>query len=348
MPRVRIQESSEEDEPELSPSDKIRAQSNVSDETQEGFYEDDPDEEMPNAEESASEEEVEVEVEMEEDEDVDEQDNHDASDGQRTNQINGNNRHIAYDSEGEEDSDDDDDDEDNMTLSERLAKMRAKKHEPQVNGHTKIEDELDEDDYEEEEEAPIRSFSRLSKSNRRKRKVEASGVDRIENARKKAHVSDTDDYDDEDEPLSHKLQRMSKSEPKLECKLEDDDLYDKQDDIPLAEIGRRRAKARARARAKKSSRKETVSKKGRSTKPTKTKRVKNEDEDKKGKKYEKPGQRRDTPLENDPARLFYESMYREKIRLGKKSTMAEVWMLRHGLLDDATAKKVLRGIEKSR
>lgn len=57
-------------------------------------------------------------------------------------------------------------------------------------------------------------------------------------------------------------------------------------------------------------------------------------------KFELPGQRRDAPPGNDPLRLFYESMYHERMRLGKPSSLAETWMLHHGLLDAKTAVKV--------
>jgi hypothetical protein len=57
-------------------------------------------------------------------------------------------------------------------------------------------------------------------------------------------------------------------------------------------------------------------------------------------KFELPGQRKETPATNDPMRLFYESMYHERIKLKNPSFLAETWMLHNGLLPLAVAKKV--------
>jgi hypothetical protein len=57
-------------------------------------------------------------------------------------------------------------------------------------------------------------------------------------------------------------------------------------------------------------------------------------------KFELPGQRRETPGKSEPLRLFYETMYKERIDLGKPSELAETWMLHHGLLDPKLAAKV--------
>jgi hypothetical protein len=45
------------------------------------------------------------------------------------------------------------------------------------------------------------------------------------------------------------------------------------------------------------------------------------------------GQKRDTPDEADPLRKFYASLRKQN----PKSVMAEVWLMEHGLLEDAQA-----------
>ena len=49
--------------------------------------------------------------------------------------------------------------------------------------------------------------------------------------------------------------------------------------------------------------------------------------------YELHGQKRDAPDETDPLRKFYASLRRQN----PKSVMAEVWLMEHGLLEDAEA-----------
>lgn len=63
-------------------------------------------------------------------------------------------------------------------------------------------------------------------------------------------------------------------------------------------------------------------------------------------KFELPGQRREVPATNDPLRLFYESMYKERLTMGKPSALAETWMMHHGLLDAKTASKVFASRRK--
>jgi hypothetical protein len=57
-------------------------------------------------------------------------------------------------------------------------------------------------------------------------------------------------------------------------------------------------------------------------------------------KFELPGQRREVPGKSEPLRLFYETMYKERIDLGKPSELAETWMLHHGLLEPKMAARV--------
>ena len=49
--------------------------------------------------------------------------------------------------------------------------------------------------------------------------------------------------------------------------------------------------------------------------------------------YELHGQKRDAPDETDPLRKFYASLRQQN----PKSVMAEVWLMEHGLLEDAEA-----------
>lgn len=79
-----------------------------------------------------------------------------------------------------------------------------------------------------------------------------------------------------------------------------------------------------------------------STKPPvkRTPKVK-KDDDIPTKKFELPGQRKETPPDNDPSRLFYQSMYHEKKSLGKQSQIADVWMVRNGLLESEIAQRIM-------
>ena len=53
------------------------------------------------------------------------------------------------------------------------------------------------------------------------------------------------------------------------------------------------------------------------------------------KEYDLHGQKRDTPDEADPLRKFYLSLRKQN----PKSVMAEVWLMEHGLLEDAEAQR---------
>lgn len=55
------------------------------------------------------------------------------------------------------------------------------------------------------------------------------------------------------------------------------------------------------------------------------------------KKFDLPGQIRESPEENEPLRVFYESLYNQR----PESDMAQIWMMEHGLLDEDEARKVL-------
>lgn len=181
------------------------------------------------------------------------------------------------------------------------------------------------------------------------------------------YEDDSDDDSDDNVPLVNQLQRRAPLPP---TSSEGDD-EDSDDDIPLVRVVTRTprppakkrvsktmsakpAKPRkpkatkakmepieANAKAKKTAKKRAapVTKKEAKKESTPKKRTKKE-EDTPAAKFEMPGQRRETPPDNDPSRLFYQSMYKEKLSLGKKSTVAEAWMLRHGLLDKKLATKL--------
>lgn len=58
----------------------------------------------------------------------------------------------------------------------------------------------------------------------------------------------------------------------------------------------------------------------------KKKKVKEEEKKKREKKvYDLPGQKRDTPEEKDPLRIFYESLYKQI----PKSEMSQIWWVFH-------------------
>eukprot|EP00252_Welwitschia_mirabilis_P015500 TRINITY_DN3407_c0_g1_i1.p1 TRINITY_DN3407_c0_g1~~TRINITY_DN3407_c0_g1_i1.p1 ORF type:complete len:221 (+),score=70.68 TRINITY_DN3407_c0_g1_i1:183-845(+) len=68
-----------------------------------------------------------------------------------------------------------------------------------------------------------------------------------------------------------------------------------------------------------------------------------ENKDRKPKKvYDLPGQKHDPPEERDPLRIFYESLYEQR----PESEMAQLWMMEHGLLSPADAKKVFEKKQK--
>lgn len=93
--------------------------------------------------------------------------------------------------------------------------------------------------------------------------------------------------------------------------------------------------------AKKSSKKDTKKKdskkadsKSKSKKTdSKSKSGEKSKEEKTSKKYDLPGQKKDTPDELDAVRMFYESAYKEN----PMSEMAARWCLIHGLLPPAVA-----------
>lgn len=59
------------------------------------------------------------------------------------------------------------------------------------------------------------------------------------------------------------------------------------------------------------------------------------------KTFDMPGQKRTTPPTSDPLYMFYTSLLKQN----KKSRMALVWCLHHGLLSKRKAEKVLLQLE---
>lgn len=158
--------------------------------------------------------------------------------------------------------------------------------------------------------------------------------------------------------INQTLKRSPKPSPKLAVKLapkqeplpEPHSDSDPDYDVPIAELARRMfpAKKKQKARSPSTSKRRIANSATKPRAKSGTKRVKKEDDEKPTRKFEKPGQKRETPPENDPARLFYESMYAEKMKRGKRSEMAEGWMLKHGLLDDDVANKIIAETEKKK
>jgi len=85
------------------------------------------------------------------------------------------------------------------------------------------------------------------------------------------------------------------------------------------------------------------SKKKKEKKATK-KRASNKKTTKPKKKYDMPGQKKDTPNELNGARIFYETL-REQI---PESKMAEDWLLKYGLLPLEEAKAIVEAQQKSK
>ncbi|GJQ14447.1 hypothetical protein GpartN1_g6238.t1 [Galdieria partita] len=132
-------------------------------------------------------------------------------------------------------------------------------------------------------------------------------------------------------------------------------LKDEIDDVPLSELWKRMHKSEPKIT---NGKKEHKKKEARKDAPTKTKgtlakvcgnptasQKRNKvavkyDEKFANKRFSNLGQRRETPPKGDPLRLFYESMYEEKKRKKEEATLAETWLLIHGLLEEDQAKSV--------
>lgn len=209
---------------------------------------------------------------------------------------------------------------------------------------------------------------------------EANGhMDAAGGSRPDVADGDGDDSDD-NVPLASRIPAVAKTRPKVQAKAQPKeeprsaslDESGSEDDIPLAQRMRSihdtkqedvsAKKRRAPLRKGKTTRKKrkveakSPSKSPRASRKSATKaakaraipakRVRKEKEDEPTRRFEKKGQRRETPPDTDPARLFYQSLYEQKLANGKRSAMAESWMLRHGLLEDRVAEEVLSRLNK--
>lgn len=160
---------------------------------------------------------------------------------------------------------------------------------------------------------------------------------RLANSADRSHA-----HDDSTSPQPSSFSRLKKKRqpkpPQVEYPPSDSD-----DDIPLSShlIKPSKPPSKSPAVRRKSAEPKKKDVKMKAKTPAKRAPRAKKEEDAPTRKFEKLGQRRETPPENDPTRLFYQSMYREKVALGKKSLTAESWMLRNGLLDDSEAKKVM-------
>lgn len=223
--------------------------------------------------------------------------------------------------------DDDDDSEDNIPL-DRLMNGGAK-HEEHVQYGKKEELLLEMD--KKEDIIVSTSVSRLSKSKRVKKEkkkpmriVQSESDDDDDYVDADADDNDADDDDDDDDiPIAARTHKQQKKAPKPRSK---------RSTTTTSSTSKRRAPRGTKRRTRGKSEAKPIAKRQRTAK----------EEDVSARRFEKAGQRKETPAENDPSRLFYESMYNEKLALGKRSTLAEQWMLRHGLLDDDVAQEVLR------
>lgn len=333
---------------------KTRDQSNVSDETVDTTMIDDDEDvdfeaDVPIDEEAGSEpeqpaleeEEEEYEIEVEEDDGDagDDGDDGDGGDDAEDDDSAGAAEEVEgggaaedddNDADNEEDDDDDDDDYDEDEPLEAQLKNQPSLgggDEALVNGHVDVagsvgghddegdDDEDDEDDDDDDDDVPL--SARVPTGNARVPKPPSP-----------AHLSGATSESGDDLPLAERQRAIHEAMRKKDGR-------------------KRRAPAQGPKTAEKKRRSAGKSGGRSSSKAVKTsrsalaKRTRKEKEDVPTRKFEKPGQRRETPPETDPARLFYQSLYAQKLALGKPSPMAETWMLRHGLLEEDVATKVL-------
>lgn len=120
---------------------------------------------------------------------------------------------------------------------------------------------------------------------------------------------------------------------------EEEESSDSEDDVPLAALKKKKPAAKTAAVKKKATppaKKKTTAKKTPVKKkkaPVKKKKTKPTTETASKRKYEFTGQKRDPPDEEDSLRKFYVSLRAQR----PDSIMAEVWLMEHGLLEDAKA-----------
>ncbi|CAN8304684.1 unnamed protein product [Cochlearia groenlandica] len=153
----------------------------------------------------------------------------------------------------------------------------------------------------------------------RKKPLNANNGRSSTTASKKSKKEEIVEEDDEDymKPIKPSGSRLNTAVKKKEIVEEEDD----DDNKPIKLSG-----SRIKPAVKK---KEIEEKKTEKEEEVKKKREK--------KVYDLPGQKRDTPEERDPLRIFYESLYKQV----PTSEMAQIWLMESGLLSAEKAKKVL-------
>jgi hypothetical protein len=185
---------------------------------------------------------------------------------------------------------------------------------------------------EDDDDLPLVSRSKLTKRNF---DPPSTGNGAIE--------SDDDDFNSEDDlPLSRRA--ISNGVSKVERKQTQANVQPKTNDAKTktklgkeASASKRNAKANASAKISKKPRKAVSEQKAKSRVK---KSQKTNENNPPARKFELPGQRREIPGKSEPLRLFYETMYKERIDLGKPSGLAETWMLHHGLLEPKVAARI--------
>jgi hypothetical protein len=160
---------------------------------------------------------------------------------------------------------------------------------------------------------------------------------------------DEDDSEDDDLPLAAQMKSPSPDHRRANVKKEIKQVVKKEAKNGVTQGGK---KVTSGAVKKKVLKKESKGKgkpepmiKKVERKPRAKKEV-NADDLAPNRKFEHPGQRRETPGVNDPLRLFYESMYHERIKLKKPSVLAETWMMHNGLLSLGASAKAFAARRK--
>lgn len=220
---------------------------------------------------------------------------------------------------------DEDEDEDDVPLSRRSSKVKsAARLHAESDGYSDSEDDI-----------PI--------SKRRKAKSEPSAV-KSEPGIEPAGGGDDEDSDDDIPLTQRRAAKGKKAGSRLKRKRSPVGVKE-EDEMDEGTAKKKSLKAKVKIEKKMRVKKEGTNKKTKVKKDEKVKKRKKDSDDrtnggsaKKAKgesvrKYEKMGQKKETPSTTDPARMFYESMYKEKMKLGLVSDMADSWMVKHGLLE---------------
>jgi hypothetical protein len=159
---------------------------------------------------------------------------------------------------------------------------------------------------------------------------------------------DEDDSEDDDLPLAAQMKSPSPEHRRANVKKEIKQVVKKEAKNGVTQGGNKMARVAVKKKVLKESKgkgkPEPMIKKV-ERKP-RAKKEANADDVAPNRKFEHPGQRRETPGVNDPLRLFYESMYHERIKLKKPSVLAETWMMHNGLLSPGASAKAFAARKK--